>query len=41
MLFLSTIFLPIVLIIYYNPIIKTIKFKNIFLLLASLAFYAY
>lgn len=45
MVFSSTvflfIFLPIVLLIYYNPIIKTRKFKNIFLLLASLAFYAY
>lgn len=45
MVFSSTVFLflflPIVLIIYYNPIIKTRKFKNIFLLLASLLFYAY
>lgn len=45
MVFSSTVFLflflPIVLIIYYNPIIKNRKFKNIFLLLASLAFYAY
>ncbi len=45
MVFSSTVFLflflPIVLIIYYNPIIKSRKFKNIFLLLASLGFYAW
>ena len=45
MVFSSTVFLflflPIVLIIYYNPIIKNRKFKNIFLLTVSLLFYAY
>ena len=45
MVFSSTVFLflflPITLIIYYNPIIKNRKFKNIFLLIASLLFYAY
>ncbi len=45
MVFSSTVFLflflPIVLIVYYNPIIKARKFRNIFLLLASLLFYAY
>lgn len=35
------VFLPIVLIIYYNPIFKKRTFKNVFLLLASLAFYAW
>lgn len=45
MVFSSTIFLflflPLVLIGYYNPIIKSIKYKNIFLLCASLLFYAW
>lgn len=45
MIFSSTIFLflflPLVLILYYNPFVKNRKFKNIFLLLASLAFYAW
>jgi len=45
MIFSSTeflfIFLPIVLIIYFNPIFKGRKFRNCFLLLASLAFYAW
>lgn len=45
MVFSSTVFLflflPIVLIIYYNPIIKNRTFKNIFLFLASLLFYAW
>ena len=45
MLCLSTVFLclflPLVIIIYYNPFIKSRKFRNIFLLLASLVFYAY
>ena len=45
MVFSSTVFLflflPIVLIIYYNPLIKNRKFKNIFLLISSLIFYAY
>ena len=33
------LFLPLVLIGYYNPVIKSRKFKNVFLLLASLLFY--
>lgn len=45
MLFSSTIFLflflPFVLLIYYNPIIKNRTFKNIFLTCASLLFYAW
>jgi D-alanyl-lipoteichoic acid acyltransferase DltB (MBOAT superfamily) len=45
MVFSSTIFLflflPITLIGYYNPIWKGRKFRNVFLLLASLAFYAW
>ncbi len=45
MVFSSTVFLflflPITLIIYYNPIWKGRKFRNIFLLIASLLFYAY
>ena len=45
MVFSSTvflfIFLPAVLIIYYNPLIKSRNFKNVFLLIASLAFYAW
>jgi D-alanyl-lipoteichoic acid acyltransferase DltB (MBOAT superfamily) len=45
MVFSSTIFLfvflPVVLVIYYNPLIRGRKFRNIFLLLASLAFYAW
>lgn len=45
MVFSSTVFLflflPITLIIYYNPFIKSRKFKNYFLLLASLLFYGY
>ncbi|MCQ2524223.1 MAG: MBOAT family protein [Lachnospiraceae bacterium] len=35
------IFLPVVLVIYYNPIFKSRGFRNIVLLIASLAFYAY
>jgi len=35
------LFLPIAIAIYYNPIVKARGFKNIFLLLASLAFYAW
>lgn len=35
------VFLPLVLIIYFNPFIKTRRFKNIFLLIASLLFYAW
>jgi D-alanyl-lipoteichoic acid acyltransferase DltB (MBOAT superfamily) len=35
------LFLPIVLAIYYNPFFKGRTFKNVFLLLASLAFYAW
>jgi D-alanyl-lipoteichoic acid acyltransferase DltB (MBOAT superfamily) len=45
MVFSSTIFLflflPIVLIGYYNPFLKSRKFKNTFLLIASLIFYAW
>jgi D-alanyl-lipoteichoic acid acyltransferase DltB (MBOAT superfamily) len=45
MVFSSTIFLfvflPIVLAVYYNPFFKGRKFRNAFLLLASLAFYAW
>lgn len=45
MVFSSTVFLflflPIVILIYFNPIVKNRTFKNIFLLLASLAFYAW
>lgn len=45
MVFASTIFLfgflPLVLVIYYNPIWKSLQFRNILLLLASLAFYAW
>lgn len=45
MLFSSTIFLflflPLVLLIYYNPIIKNRTFKNVFLTCASLLFYAW
>jgi D-alanyl-lipoteichoic acid acyltransferase DltB (MBOAT superfamily) len=45
MVFSSTVFLflflPCVLVIYYNPIFKGRTFRNIFLLLASLAFYAW
>ncbi|GBU24644.1 D-alanyl-lipoteichoic acid acyltransferase [Fibrobacteria bacterium R8-3-H12] len=35
------LFLPIVIAIYYNPVIKARGFRNVFLLLASLAFYAW
>ncbi len=45
MVFSSTIFLflflPVTLAIYYNPIFKGRNFKNIFLLIASLFFYAW
>lgn len=45
MVFSSTVFLflflPITLIIYYNPIFKGRSFRNVFLLLASLGFYAW
>ena len=45
MVFSSTVFLfiylPVVLVIYYNPMIKSRNFKNNFLLFASLAFYAW
>lgn len=45
MVFSSTIFLfgfwPIVFVIYYNPIFKNWKFRNAFLVFASLAFYAW
>ena len=35
------LFLPLVIMIYYNPFVKGRKFKNLFLLLASLLFYAW
>jgi len=35
------LFLPIVIAIYYNPVVKARSFRNVFLLLASLAFYAW
>lgn len=45
MVFSSTIFLfvflPVVLLVYYNPFMKGRGFRNIFLLLASLVFYAW
>lgn len=45
MVFSSTIFLflflPFVLLLYYNPICKSRKFKNIILLFASIGFYAW
>jgi D-alanyl-lipoteichoic acid acyltransferase DltB (MBOAT superfamily) len=45
MVFSSTVFLfvflPVVLVVYYNPIFKGRTFRNIFLLIASLAFYAW
>lgn len=45
MVFSSTVFmflfLPIVLIVYYNPLIKDIRFKNIWLFIASMIFYAW
>ncbi|MCQ2485483.1 MAG: MBOAT family protein [Clostridia bacterium] len=45
MVFSSTtflfLFLPIVLILYYNPIFKSLKFKNIILILSSIFFYAW
>ena len=45
MVFSSTVFLflflPLVIMIYYNPFVKGRKFNNLFLLLASLFFYAW
>lgn len=45
MVFSSTVFLflflPAVLILYYNPLVKSLKIKNIILLIASLFFYAW
>lgn len=45
MVFSSTIFLavflPLLLIVYYNPVFKSLTFKNIILFLASLVFYAW
>ena len=45
MLFPTTIFLfvflPLVLAVYYNPIIRSRQFRNVFLLLASIFFYAW
>ena len=44
MLFSTTIFLflflPVVLAIYYNPLVKNRTFRNVFLLLVSIGFYA-
>lgn len=45
MVFSSTVFLflflPLVVLIYYNPFVKSRRFRNYFLLLASLGFYAW
>lgn len=45
MVFSSTVFLflflPITILVYYNPIIQTRTFRNIFLLMASMFFYAW
>ena len=45
MVFSSTVFLlaflPLVVCVYYNPWIRTQRFRNVFLLLASLGFYAW
>ncbi len=45
MVFSSTIFLfiflPVTILVYYNPVFKSRRFKNVFLLLASLMFYAW
>jgi len=45
MVFSSTVFLflflPVVLIVYYNPIFKGRGFRNVFLLFSSLGFYAW
>jgi len=45
MVFSSTVFLflflPVVLLIYYNPIFTGRRFRNVFLLIASLVFYAW
>lgn len=45
MVFSSTIFLfvflPVTILIYYNPFFKSRRFRNIFLLIASLLFYAW
>ena len=45
MLFSTTIFLfvflPLVLAVYYNPVIRSRQFRNVFLLLASILFYAW
>ena len=35
------LFLPLVVLIYYNPFVKSRRFRNYFLLLASLVFYAW
>lgn len=35
------LFLPIVLMVYYNPLIRNRRFRNFFLVLASLGFYAW
>lgn len=45
MVFSSTVFLlfflPIVIVVYYNPVFRSRGFRNVFLLLASLGFYAF
>lgn len=35
------LFLPLVLLVYFNPLVKSLRFKNCWLLLASLFFYAW
>mgnify|MGYP002732227718 CR=1 FL=1 len=35
------LFLPLVLLIYYNPIVRSRQFRNVFLLFASILFYAW
>ena len=35
------LFLPVVLFVYYNPIVKNRKFRNIWLLISSIGFYAW
>lgn len=39
--YIFILFLPVVLIIYYNPMIQNRQFQNIFLLIASVFFYAW
>jgi len=35
------LFLPVCLILYFNPFVKSIKYKNIILLIFSILFYCY